>query len=73
MFTGTPTKNLGLPNYNPNDHPDFLTDFNNAFKALDDKSLQYDEEIQYLTRQCNELNEKLNQLKLACGITSAGK
>lgn len=35
MFTGTETNNLGLPQFTPNDHPDFLTDINDAFRKID--------------------------------------
>lgn len=35
MFTGTPTPVVELPQFNPEDHPDFLTDFNQAFRNID--------------------------------------
>lgn len=37
MFTGTPTPVVELPQFNPEDHPDFLTDFNQAFRNIDEK------------------------------------
>lgn len=33
MFTGKPTTSLGLPIFKPDDHPDFLTDFNISIHA----------------------------------------
>lgn len=36
MFTGTPTPVVKLPQFNPEDHPDFLTDFNQAFRNIDE-------------------------------------
>lgn len=36
MFTGTHTPVVKLPQFNPDDHPDFLTDFNQAFRDIDE-------------------------------------
>lgn len=31
------TEHYGFPQFLPNDHPDFLTDFNEAFKKIDEE------------------------------------
>ena len=70
MFTGTPTEKLGLPSYNPNDHPDFLTDFNEAFKNIDRFALEVTETTNQLTAQISKLEAELSRLRIDCGLTS---
>ena len=71
MFTKqTPT--LGLPQWQPNDHPDFLTDINEAFMKLDENAesdsnqqTQIDElteQIVQLTNTVKELEEKIDNM-----------
>ena len=56
------TPNLGLPQWSPKDHPDFLTDMNNAFKVLDERVHAEDESadaIAQLVEKVNKLTEDL--------------
>lgn len=60
MFTGTATPKLGLPQWNPTDHPDFLTDLNQAFKDIDKNASDTSEEIAGYPQRLEEL-ETLTQ------------
>lgn len=55
MFTGTATPNLGLPQWEPTDHPDFLTDLNQAFKNIDENAGSTGEEIKDVPKQISDL------------------
>lgn len=55
MFTGTATPNLGLPQWSPTDHPDFLTDINQAFKDIDKNAGDVGEEIKDVPKQISDL------------------
>ena len=70
MFTGEPTQQLGLPNYNPNDHPDFLTDFNEAFKKLDAHALEVVTQLQTMSTEIKNLKSELARTRIDCGLTS---
>lgn len=60
MFTGTATPKLGLPQWNPTDHPDFLTDLNQAFKDIDENASATSQEIEGYPQRLEEL-ETLTQ------------
>lgn len=63
MFTGTPTPFLKLPNYNPNDRPDFLTDLNYAFKKIDETALGIDAQLVQLQTEVANLNRMVAKLQ----------
>lgn len=63
MFTGKPTTNLGLPIFNPDDHPDFLTDFNEAFRRIDMNSIEVREAHESLEQRFRVLEEKVARLE----------
>lgn len=69
MFTAT-TKNLKLPQYQPNDRPDFLTDFNEAFRRIDDWSIKVDNQLKGLTQKCSSLESEIRQLRIDVGLTN---
>lgn len=60
MYTGTPTENLKLPQWNPTDHPDFLTDINGAFQKIDENAGALKEEVSGYPKRLEEL-ETLTQ------------
>lgn len=60
MFSGNATPKLGLPQWNPSDHPDFLTDLNQAFKDIDENATGVSEEIAGYPGRLEEL-EALTQ------------
>lgn len=55
MFTGEATPNLGLPQWEGGDHPEWLTDMNPAFKKID-------ESIGELTGTANEANKLIKEI-----------
>lgn len=63
------TPNLGLPQWQPLDHPDFLTDFNEAFKKIDElgkvipDNEKQQEQIDNLTTQIVDLTEIIKELE----------
>lgn len=68
MCSGT-TNNLGLPHYEASDHPDFLSEINDAFKKLDEVifDLQKREaahvlEIENLTDEVGQLKKSIAEL-----------
>lgn len=67
MFTGTPTPKLGLPQWEPQNHPDFLTDMNEAFKKIDEnaqgtgESVEEIAEIQSNIGDLQALTQSLNE------------
>lgn len=63
MFTGKPTTNLGLPIFEPDDHPDFLTDFNEAFRRIDTNSIEVREAHESLEQRVRVLEEKVARLE----------
>lgn len=63
MFTGKPTTNLKLPIFEPDDHPDFLTDFNEAFRRIDENSIEVREEYESLAQKVRILEEKVARLE----------
>lgn len=71
MFTGNATTILGLPQYNPNDRPDFLTDINTAFKKIDENALDVDTELTSMQTDIENIRRMLQQLRIDCGLTSA--
>lgn len=70
MFTGSPTEKLGLPSYNPNDHPDFLTDMNDAFRKLDAFALEVEQKTTALSAKVDKLEAELARLRIDSGLTS---
>lgn len=63
MFTGKPTTNLMLPIFKADDHPDFLTDFNEAFRRIDENSIEVREEHESLEQRVRVLEEKVARLE----------
>lgn len=63
MFTGKPTTNLMLPIFEPDDHPDFLTDFNEAFRRIDENSIEVSEDYESLAQKVRILEEKVARLE----------
>ena len=63
------TPNLKLPQWQPLDHPDFLTDFNESFKKLDElgqvipDNEKQQEQIDNLTQQIVDLTEVIKELE----------
>lgn len=70
MFTGTPTPILKLPQYNPHDHPDFLTEINKAFATIDKHAGKVNSEITVLQNQVEILQNQLKQLRVDAGLTN---
>lgn len=54
MASTNKTEHYGLPQYVPSDHPDFLTDFNNAFKKIDDVLYQLASSASTVETQTNQ-------------------
>lgn len=73
MFTGTPTQKLGLPQYNPNDHPDFLTEINEAFRKIDSFTLEIVQQNETLSAKVSILEAELAKLKIDCGLTNSAE
>lgn len=63
MFTGTPTPVVELPQFNPEDHPDFLTDFNQAFRDIDGKIGELITEIGILETRIATLEQRVRLQK----------
>lgn len=63
MFTGTPTPVVELPQFNPEDHPDFLTDFNHAFRNIDEKIGELITEIGILETRIATLEQSVRLQK----------
>lgn len=63
MFTGTPTPVVELPQFNPEDHPDFLTDFNQAFRNIDEKIGELITEIGILETRIATLEQSVRLQK----------
>lgn len=63
MFTGTPTPVVELPQFNPDDHPDFLTDFNQAFRDIDGKIGELITEIGILETRIATLEQSVRLQK----------
>lgn len=63
MFTGTPTPVVELPQFNPDDHPDFLTDFNQAFRNIDDKIAVLRSNIESLETRIATLEQRVRLQK----------
>lgn len=63
MFTGTPTPVVELPQFNPDDHPDFLTDFNQAFRDIDGKIGELITEIGILETRIATLEQRVRLQK----------
>ena len=63
MFTGTPTPVVELPQFNPEDHPDFLTDFNQAFRDIDGKIGELITEIGILETRIATLEQSVRLQK----------
>lgn len=59
MF-GKSTENLGLPQWQPKDHPDFLTDINNAFKDIDSAYGTTSTSLDLVKNQIEEVTETNN-------------
>lgn len=59
MF-GKSTENLGLPQWQPKDHPDFLTDINNAFKDIDSAYGTTSTSLDLVKKQIEEVTETNN-------------
>lgn len=59
MF-GKSTENLGLPQWQPKDHPDFLTDINNAFKDIDSAYGTTSTSLDLVKKQIEEITETNN-------------
>lgn len=63
------TPNLKLPQWQPLDHPDFLTDFNESFKKIDElgqvipDNEKQQEQIDNLTKQIVDLTEVIRELE----------
>ncbi len=69
MFSSE-TPNYGLPKYAPLDHPDFLTDFNNAFKKIDEalfdnktQGLDVKEEVDAIAVRLDDVEQLANTLQ----------
>lgn len=73
MFSGEPTAVLKLPQYQPKDHPDFLTDFNEAFKRIDDWAANTQNRVRTLELQVQNLDNEIKQLRIDVGLTNVGK
>lgn len=73
MFSGEPTAVLRLPQYEPNDHPDFLTDFNEAFKRIDDWAANTQNRVKTLELQMKNLDNEIKQLRIDVGLTNIKK
>lgn len=63
MFTGTPTPVVELPQFNQEDHPDFLTDFNQAFRNIDEKIGELITEIGILETRIAALEQSVRLQK----------
>lgn len=63
MFTGTPTPVVELPQFNPEDHPDFLTDFNQAYRNIDEKIGELITEIGILETRIATLEQSVRLQK----------
>lgn len=60
------TKNLGLPQWQPKDHPDFLTDMNEAFEKIDGgitEAKENDDLVKATAEAVDTLNEKVASLE----------
>ena len=68
MFTGTPTAFLKLPQYNADDHPDFLTDFNKAFQIIDENAVKTNQLITQMQTKIAKLENDLAQTRLDSGL-----
>lgn len=73
MFTGTPTPNLKLPIFEPCDHPDFLTDFNEAFRRIDDNAYEVQKKLAQFELRVSTLEEKVARLESQDRLQSAAK
>lgn len=67
------TSNLKLPQFQPGEHPDFLTDFNEAFRRIDDWSVKVDNQLKGLTQKCSSLESEIRQLRIDVGLTNVTK
>lgn len=54
----------------PSDHPDFLTEINSAFKAIDKHAGQVNSQITVLQNQVEILQNQLKQLRVDAGLTN---
>ena len=70
MFSGEKTPQLGLPQYNPNDHPDFLTDINKAFMEIDTFASKSVKKVNELSRRVAVLEQELKQTRVDAGLTN---
>lgn len=59
------TPNLRLPQFQPNDHPDFLTDFNNAFEKLDKAVTEIRNDLTNINNQITDIQARLSMLESA--------
>lgn len=73
MFTGEPTRFLKLPQYEAKDHPDFLTDFNQAFRTIDASAMKNSNSIEYLQRELEVARQEIRQLRIDVGLSNATK
>lgn len=54
------TENLGLPQWQPKDHPDFLTDMNKAFRDIDSAYGETTHSLDEITESFTEITETNN-------------
>lgn len=59
MFTGTATPKLELPQWEPTDHPDFLTDINTAFQKIDENAGATEESVEEIA----EIRDNVSNLQ----------
>lgn len=59
MFTGTATPKLELPQWEPTDHPDFLTDINTAFQKIDENAGATEESVEEIA----EIRDNVSDLQ----------
>lgn len=63
------TPNLKLPIFEPNDHPDFLTDFNDAFKRIDEVIGETKEILKQHKTKIEQLETRVSELESVIRLT----
>lgn len=58
MTSGT-TENLNLPQYEMHDHPDFLTEINEAFRTIDSAITELQAEVALIKESVTSLGRSL--------------
>lgn len=56
------TKNIGLPHYEPTDHPDFLDEINKAYETIDAQIASLYATVSSQSETIADLNKQIGQL-----------